>query len=63
MIRVTVLFLLGKAFSVLAVADNAIPMFSGVCYSTVYYAAIHSHPEAIFYLTMATQIGVFLLIM
>uniref|UniRef100_V5I9A0 Proton-coupled folate transporter n=1 Tax=Anoplophora glabripennis TaxID=217634 RepID=V5I9A0_ANOGL len=52
----------GKAFSVLAVADNAVPLVSGVAYSTVYNATIHYHPSAIFYLTMATQIGVFLLV-
>lgn len=53
----------GKAFSVLSVADNAIPLVSGVAYSTVYNAFIHIHPAAIFYLTMATQYGVFILIL
>nr|XP_023016601.1 proton-coupled folate transporter [Leptinotarsa decemlineata] len=53
----------GKAFSVLAAADNAIPLISGVCYSALYSATIHSNPHAIFYLTMATQIGVFILIL
>nr|CAH7748096.1 unnamed protein product [Callosobruchus chinensis] len=53
----------GKAFSVLSVADNAIPLVSGVCYSTLYKSTISLYPSAIFYLTMATQIGVFLLIL
>ncbi|KAG5890946.1 hypothetical protein JTB14_019883 [Gonioctena quinquepunctata] len=52
----------GKAFSVLAVADNAIPLISGVSYSALYYATIHINPAALFFLTMGTQIGVFLLV-
>ncbi|CAH1180344.1 unnamed protein product [Phaedon cochleariae] len=53
----------GKAFSVLAVADNAIPLVSGICYSSLYYSTLNSYHSALFYLTMVTQIGVFLLIM
>lgn len=52
----------GKAFSVLGVADNAIPLVSGVLYSKLYNATIHSHPEAIFYLTMASQVAVFVIV-
>lgn len=52
----------GKAFAVLSAADNAIPLISGVCYSTLYNATIESNPNAIFYLTMATQMAVFVLI-
>ncbi|XP_066246601.1 probable peptidoglycan muropeptide transporter SLC46 [Euwallacea similis] len=50
----------GKVLSVLAVADNAIPIISGVLYSQLYNATIHTHPEGIYYLTMASQVLVFL---
>lgn len=53
----------GKAFSVLGVADNAIPLVSGVLYSKLYNATIHTHPEAIFYLTMGSQVAVFVLVL
>ncbi|XP_030751845.1 proton-coupled folate transporter [Sitophilus oryzae] len=53
----------GKAFSVLGVADNAIPIISGVLYSKLYSLTITSHPAAIFYLTIGSQIGVFLLVL
>lgn len=53
----------GKIFSILAVADNAIPLISGVCYSKIYNVTIHTHPSAIFYMTMGTQIGVLILIL
>lgn len=53
----------GKAFSVLGVADNAIPLVSGVLYSKLYNATIHNHPEAIFYLTMGSQVAVFVIVM
>lgn len=49
----------GKAFSVLAVADNAVPLISGVCYSQLYNATIHYLPSSIFYLTIGTQMTVF----
>ncbi|KAH1025636.1 solute carrier family 46 member 3 isoform X2 [Dendroctonus ponderosae] len=52
-----------KAFSMLGVADNAIPLVSGVLYSKLYNMTIHTHPEAIYYLTMASQGGVFLLVL
>ncbi|CAH1972827.1 unnamed protein product [Acanthoscelides obtectus] len=53
----------GKAFSVLSVADNAVPVISGVCYGALYKSTLSSHPSAIFYLTMGTQIGVFMLVL
>lgn len=53
----------GKAFSVLGIADNAIPLVSGVLYSKLYNATIHNHPEAIFYLTMGSQVAVFVLVL
>lgn len=53
----------GKAFSVLAVADNAIPLLSGVLYSQVYKATIHSFPAGMFFLTIATQMLVFCIAM
>lgn len=56
-------FVLGKAFAVLSVADNAIPLISGTCYSTLYNATIHYQPNAIYYLTMSTQIVVFTLML
>lgn len=51
----------GKAFSVLAVADNAVPLVSGVCYSQLYNATIHYLPASIFFLTIGTQMSVFLI--
>lgn len=51
----------GKAFSILAVADNAVPLVSGICYSQIYNATIHYLPSSIFYLTIATQMTVFLI--
>ncbi|RZC34752.1 MFS 1 and/or Sugar tr domain containing protein [Asbolus verrucosus] len=53
----------GKTLAVLAVADNAIPLVSGVLYSKVYNATIHTNPDAIYYLTMGTQMTVFLFIL
>ncbi|CAH0564017.1 unnamed protein product [Brassicogethes aeneus] len=52
----------GKAFSVLSVADNAIPILSGTLYSLVYNSTLHTYPNAFFYLTIGTQLGVFFLI-
>lgn len=48
----------GAAFSILSVADNAIPVISGVMYSKLYNWTIDSAPFAIFFLTMCTQLGV-----
>ncbi|XP_011306491.1 proton-coupled folate transporter isoform X2 [Fopius arisanus] len=52
----------GKVFAVLAVCDNAVPLFSGVLYSQLYNVAYNSVPNAIYWLTFATQISVMLLI-
>ncbi|XP_065159331.1 probable peptidoglycan muropeptide transporter SLC46 [Atheta coriaria] len=51
----------GKAFSMLSVTDNAITLFSGIVYNQVYKLSIHTNPEAIFYVTIATQMAVFLI--
>lgn len=55
--------ILGKAFSVLSVADNAIPLVSGIIYNQVYKHTISTVPYAIFYVTIGTQIIVFLIVM
>lgn len=52
----------GKVFALLAVCDNAVPFISGVCYSQIYRATIGQR-SAVFLLTIATQIGVFFLIL
>ncbi|XP_019870843.2 proton-coupled folate transporter isoform X2 [Aethina tumida] len=52
----------GKAFSVLSVADNAIPIVSGTLYSLLYNHTLHDHPNAFFFLTIATQMSVFIMI-
>lgn len=51
----------GIIFSFLSVFDNAVPLFSGVLYTQVYNASINSYPQAFFWLTMGTQVVVFLL--
>ncbi|XP_048516162.1 proton-coupled folate transporter [Athalia rosae] len=53
----------GRIFAILSVCDNAVPLFSGVLYSQLYNATIHTVPSAIYWLTFSTQIAVFLLIM
>ncbi|KAK6626714.1 hypothetical protein RUM44_009190 [Polyplax serrata] len=45
----------GKVFAVLSVADTTVPLFSGIVYSQVYNATIHSYPAAIFWVTVGTQ--------
>lgn len=52
----------GKVFAILAAADNAVPIVSGVLYTQVYNATISSAPAAIFWVTFASQICVFTLI-
>lgn len=54
-------FFPGKVFSILAVADNAVPVVSGVLYSQIYNATIHTLPSAIYYLTIGTQMVVLLI--
>ncbi|XP_069691547.1 probable peptidoglycan muropeptide transporter SLC46 isoform X2 [Periplaneta americana] len=53
----------GKVFAILAAADNAVPLFSGVLYTQVYNATISSFPATIFWVTFASQVCVFALIM
>ncbi|XP_056640546.1 proton-coupled folate transporter [Diorhabda sublineata] len=53
----------GKAFAVLSVADNAVPLISGTCYNALYQLCINLNPGIIFFLTATTQISVFLLIL
>lgn len=53
----------GTVFSLLSVCDNAVPLFSGILYTQVYNATIHTHPAGIFWLTLATQLIVFSLIL
>ncbi|XP_023703575.1 proton-coupled folate transporter isoform X2 [Cryptotermes secundus] len=52
----------GKVFAILAAADNAVPLFSGVLYTQVYNATISSAPATIFWVTSASQICIFFLI-
>ncbi|XP_046994617.1 proton-coupled folate transporter [Schistocerca americana] len=49
----------GKLFALLAVADNAVPLVSGVLYSQLYNATIRTLPSAIFWLTIASEVVVF----
>ncbi|KRT81904.1 membrane transporter, partial [Oryctes borbonicus] len=51
----------GKIFSILAVADNAVPIISGVLYSQIYNATIHTEPASIYFLTIGTQMAVFII--
>ncbi|XP_031830327.2 putative peptidoglycan muropeptide transporter SLC46 isoform X1 [Nomia melanderi] len=53
----------GKVFAMLSVCDNAVPLFSGVLYSQLYNATIHTVPASIYWLTFSTQLSVFLLIL
>ncbi|XP_055606623.1 proton-coupled folate transporter-like isoform X2 [Uranotaenia lowii] len=53
----------GTIFSLLSIFDDAVVLISGVLYTQVYNAFIDSYPAAFFWLTMATQGIVFLLIM
>jgi len=53
----------GKVFAILAAADNAVPLLSGVLYTQVYNATITSAPSTIFWVTFASQICVFILIL
>lgn len=52
----------GKVFAMLSVCDNAVPFVSGILYTQVYNATIGDVP-GIFYLTMATQAVVFVLML
>ncbi|KAF4518418.1 hypothetical protein B566_EDAN002071 [Ephemera danica] len=46
----------GKVQAVLACADNAVPLFSGVIYSQTYNATIDTFPGAVFLITIASQL-------
>lgn len=52
----------GKVFALLSVCDNSVPLISGVLYSQIYNATIGSFP-GIFYLTIVTQLIVFILML
>jgi len=53
----------GVVFSVLSVFDNAVPFISATLYSQLYNASVDwNYPEAIFWLTITTQVFVLLLI-
>ncbi|XP_018323962.1 proton-coupled folate transporter isoform X2 [Agrilus planipennis] len=51
----------GKVFTMLAVADNAIPMLSGTVYNQVYKKTINHFPAGIYLVTIFTQMVVFLI--
>lgn len=53
----------GKVFALLSVFDNAVPIFSGVLYSQIYNATYKTHLPSIFWLTLTTQVLVFILIL
>lgn len=52
----------GKVFALLVVCDNAVPLISGILYSQIYNATIGKFP-GIFYLSIATQSIVFILML
>lgn len=52
----------GKVFALLACCDNAVPFISGVLYTQVYNATVGQQP-GIFYLTISTQLAVFVLVL
>lgn len=51
----------GTIFALLSVCDNAVPLLNGVMYTQVYNLTIDTHPASIFWLTLTTQMIVFLL--
>lgn len=53
----------GTVFALLSVCDNAVPLFSSILYTQLYNHTIDSHPAAIFWLTLLTQVLVFCLMM
>ncbi|XP_077302511.1 lysosomal proton-coupled steroid conjugate and bile acid symporter SLC46A3 [Arctopsyche grandis] len=53
----------GKVFALLSVCDNAVALFSSILYSQLYNATLDTeYPNAIFFLTIASQFTVLLLI-
>jgi MFS transporter, PCFT/HCP family, solute carrier family 46, member 3 len=53
----------GTIFALLSVCDNAVPLLNGVLYTQVYNRTIDTHPAAIFWLTLTTQMTVLLLVL
>lgn len=53
----------GKVFAMLAVCDNAVPLFSGILYSQLYNATISTAPSSIYWLTFTTQVLLIFLIL
>lgn len=53
----------GKVFAMLAVCDNAVPLFSGILYSQLYNATINTAPSSIYWLTFTTQVLLIFLIL
>ncbi|CRK99795.1 CLUMA_CG013103, isoform A [Clunio marinus] len=53
----------GSVFALLSVCDNAVPLLNGVMYTQVYKWTIDSHPAGIFWLTLATQMIVLVLVL
>lgn len=53
----------GTVFALLSVCDNAVPLLNGVMYTQVYNWTIDTHPASIFWLTLATQMCVFFLVL
>jgi MFS transporter, PCFT/HCP family, solute carrier family 46, member 3 len=51
----------GTIFALLSVCDNAVPLLNGIMYTQVYNLTMETHPAAIFWLTLTTQMIVFLL--
>nr|CAD7596434.1 unnamed protein product [Timema genevievae] len=56
-------YVIGKVFAVLSAADNAVPLFSATIYTQVYNATINTFPAAIFWVTVASQVIVFFLML
>ncbi|XP_039276298.1 solute carrier family 46 member 3 isoform X2 [Nilaparvata lugens] len=53
----------GKAFSLLTVADQSVPIISGALFSQIYNATIDSNPAAFFSITIISQLGVLFFVM
>lgn len=50
----------GKVFAMMSVADTTVPLFSGIIYSQVYNATIDTYPAAIYWVTVTSQLVVFI---
>ncbi|KAF7987222.1 hypothetical protein HCN44_010415 [Aphidius gifuensis] len=51
----------GKAFAILAVCDNAIPLICSPLYSQIYIKTIDYLPSAFFWLTFVTQVAILII--